>query len=163
MKTAAWVLTLSALATTPVIAADPAKIDWAKVPATTVTLFYPGQSSYEWLRTDSHPGSKMARDGTACITCHQGKEKAMGDKIVKGGPLEPTPVKSKNGTVDLKIQAAYDAKNAYLRFQWKTLNPYPGSEHQYLRLTARNGKSTVFPSSTRWCRKASSPASMRTA
>ena len=27
----------------------------------------------------------------------------MGDKIVKGGPLEPVPVKGKNGTVDLKV------------------------------------------------------------
>ena len=157
MKTAAWVLTLSALATTPVIAADPAKIDWAKVPATTVTLFYPGQSSYEWLRTDSHPGSKMARDGTACITCHQGKEKAMGDKIVKGGPLEPTPVKGKNGTVDLKIQASYDAKNAYLRFQWKTLNPYPGSEHQYLRFDGKEWKVYGFPKLDKVVQEAKQP------
>ena len=69
----------------------------------------------------------------------------MGDKIVKGGPLEPMPVKGKNGTVDLKFQAAYDAKNAYLRFQWKTLNPYPGTEHQYLRFDGKEWKVYGFP------------------
>jgi hypothetical protein len=134
-----------ALVTTPVMAADPGKIDWSKVPVSNITLFYPGQSSYEWLRSASHPGSKMVQDGAACTTCHTGKEKAMGDKLVKGGPLEPTPVKGKNGTVDLKFQAAYDAKNAYLRFQWKTLNPYPGSEHQYLRFDGKEWKVYGYP------------------
>jgi hypothetical protein len=33
-------------------AADPAKIDWSKVPSASVMLFYPGQSSYQWLRND---------------------------------------------------------------------------------------------------------------
>jgi hypothetical protein len=130
MKIAAAMLTFG-FTTSAVLAADPATIDWAKVPVTNVTLFFPGQSSYEWLRTDSHPGSKMVREGTACVACHQGKEKTMGDKLVKAGPLEPMPVKGKSGSVDLKFQAAYDAKNAYLRFQWKTQWPDPGTEHQY--------------------------------
>src|SRR6187549_3992999 len=127
MKTAAWLLALSALAATPVIAADPATIDWSKVQVTNVTLFYPGQSSYEWLRTAAHPGSSVVQTGGACLTCHTGKEKAMGEKIVKGGPLEPVPVKGKSGTADLKFQAAYDATNAYFRFQWKTQLPDPGT------------------------------------
>ena len=38
-------------------AADPAKIDWSKIKATSVPLFYPGQSSYEWLRSDAHKGA----------------------------------------------------------------------------------------------------------
>ena len=145
MKSCALALALSALVATPVIAADPANIDWSKVPVTDVTLFYPGQSSYEWLRTSIHPGSKMVLDGTACVTCHRGREKAMGDKLVKGGPLEPTPVKGKNGSVDLKFQAAYDTKNAYLRFQWKTQLPDPGTEHQYLRFDGKEWKVYGFP------------------
>lgn len=145
MKSCALALALSALVATPVIAADPASIDWSKVPVTDVTLFYPGQSSYEWLRTSNHPGSKMVLDGTACVTCHKGREKAMGDKLVKGGPLEPTPVKGKNGSADLKVQAAYDAKNAYLRFQWKTQLPDPGTEHQYLRFDGKEWKVHGFP------------------
>src|SRR3970040_1366229 len=144
MKSAALVLGLSVIAAAPAMAADPAKINWSKVPVATVTLFYPGQSSYEWLRTD-HPGAKSVMDGQACVTCHKGQEKAKGDKLVKGGPLEPMPVKGKNGSVDLKFQVAYDAKNAYLRFQWKTLNAYPGSEHQYLRFDGKEWKVLGYP------------------
>jgi len=130
---------------TPAFAADPATIDWSKVPVANVTLFYPGQSSYEWLRTSAHPGSKSVESGQACITCHAGTEKKLGDKLVKGGPLEPMPVKGKKGTVDLKFQATYDAKNAYLRFQWKTQNAFPGTEHQYLRFDGKEWKVYGFP------------------
>lgn len=130
------------------LAADPAKIDWSKIGATKLTLFYPGQSSYEWLRSDAHKGAaKEVRRGDSCTSCHDEPdgEKDQGAKIVKGGPLEPTPVKGKNGHVELKVQAAYDDKNAYLRFQWKTQNPYPGSEHQYLRYDGKEWKVYGFP------------------
>jgi len=39
---------------------------------------------------------------------------------IKGGPLEPMPVKGKNSHVELSVQAAYDANNAFFRFQWKS-------------------------------------------
>jgi len=145
MRKTELVMVLSALVCASTLAADPAAIDWSKVPVANVTLFYPGQASYEWVRSGNHPGSKMVVDGTACGTCHQGKEKAMGDKIVKGGPLEPAPVKGKAGSADLKFQAAYDAKNAYLRFQWKTQLPDPGTEHQYLRFDGKEWKVYGFP------------------
>jgi hypothetical protein len=129
------------------LAADPATLDWSAIPAKSVTLFYPGQSSYEWVRND-HAGGKGAaasKRGETCTKCHDGDEKKMGDNIVKGGPLEPTPVKGKNGWVDVKVQAAYDEKNAYLRFQWKTLNPYGGTEHQYLRYDGKDWKVHGYP------------------
>jgi len=127
------------------MAADMPKIDWGKVPSSTITLFYPGQSSYQWLRSDKHPGAAVVKSGQACVTCHTGQEKKLGDKIVKGGSLEPTPVKGKNGWVDLQFQAAYDAKNLYLRYQWKTLNPHAGTEHQYLRFDGKEWKVYGFP------------------
>jgi ethylbenzene dehydrogenase len=146
MKTIAFLLAgLASLTAAPAMAADPAKIDWSKIPVTDVTLFYPGQSSYEWLRSTAHPGAKFIQDGMACTNCHEGKQKAMGDKNVKGGPLEPTPVKGKNGSVDLKFQAAYDAKNAYFRYQWKTLNGFAGTEHQYLRFDGKEWKVYGYP------------------
>ncbi len=123
-------LSLAVLAIGAAQAADPAKIDWSKIKATSVPLFYPGQSSYEWLRSDAHKGAnKEVLRGDSCATCHDEKdaEKDMGNKIVKGGPLEPTPVAGKNGYVDLSVQAAYDAKNAYLRFQWKNQQAIPGN------------------------------------
>ena len=139
------IIGMAGLATGPVIAADPATIDWAKVPASMVALFYPGQSSYEWVRSGSHPGAEGVKANTACTTCHKGTEKTRGEKLVKGGPLEPTPVKGKNGSVDLKFQAAYDARNAYFRFQWKTQNPFPGSEHQYLRFDGKEWNVYGYP------------------
>jgi hypothetical protein len=113
-------------------AADPGRIDWSKVPVTNVALFYPGQSSYEWLRSAGHKGasSKVAK-GQSCVSCHDepDAEKELGATLVQANRLEPSPVAGKNGHVDLKVQAAFDDKNAYLRFQWKTANPYPGTEH----------------------------------
>ncbi len=57
MKNAAWILALTFLAAAPAAAAEPAEIDWSKIPVNDVKLFYPGQSSYEWLRGNSHPGA----------------------------------------------------------------------------------------------------------
>jgi hypothetical protein len=145
MKRTAFVLGMAAFAVSAAFAADPATIDWSKIPATNVPLFYPGQSSYEWVRSTAHPGANVVKNNGACAACHTGKEKAMGEKIVKGGPLEPSPVKGKNGYVDLKFQAAYDAKNAYLRFEWKTLNAFPGTEHQYLRFDGKEWKVYGYP------------------
>ena len=43
------------------------------------------------------------------------------------------------------MQAAYDDKNAYFRFQWKTQNAFPGTEHQYLRFDGKEWKVYGFP------------------
>jgi hypothetical protein len=138
----------AALAAHGAMAADPAKINWAAVPATDVTLFYPGQSSYEWLRSDAHKGAaRQVKRGDACVRCHDeaDAEKELGKTLVASNRLEPTPVAGKPGHVDLKVQAAYDDKNAYLRFQWKTASPSPGTEHQYLRFDGHEWKVYGFP------------------
>ncbi|MCL4798931.1 MAG: hypothetical protein KJ025_05045 [Burkholderiales bacterium] len=147
MRPVGFAVALTAFVAASAIAADPAKIDWSKVDGKTVTLFYPGQSSYQWLVND-HSGGKGAagvKKGQDCVRCHEGEEKALGDKLVKGGPLEPTPVKGKDGWKDLSVQVAYDAKNAYFRFQWKTLNPHAGAEHQYLRYDGKEWKVYGYP------------------
>jgi hypothetical protein len=148
MNKNAYILAFAALITGPALAADPAAIDWSKIPTVKVPLFYPGQSSYEWLRSDGHKdGMKEVNRGDSCTKCHDepGEERKMGDKLVKGGSLEPMPVKGKDGYKDLAVQAAFDDKNAYLRFQWKTLNNFPGSEHQYLRFDGKEWKVYGFP------------------
>jgi Ethylbenzene dehydrogenase len=148
MKKTLLALSLALLGVGAATAADPAKIDWNKIAAKKIDLFYPGQSSYEWLRSDAHKGaSKEVKRGDSCVSCHdeQDAEKDMGSKLVKAGPLEPMAVKGKNGHVELGVQAAYDDKNAYLRFQWKTNNPYPGVEHQYLRFDGKEWKVWGFP------------------
>ena len=145
MKT--FILAAMTLATGSAFAADPATIDWTTVPATTVTLFYPGQSSYEWLRNDHKKGkgAKASQGGQACVRCHEGEEKDLGAALVKGGPLEPTPVKGKPGAVDLKVQAAYDAKNAYLRFQWRTAADRAGSNYPSYRFDGKEWKVHGYP------------------
>jgi hypothetical protein len=148
MKRLAFTLALVALAANSALAADPAKINWSRIAPTNLTLFYPGQSSYEWVRSSAHEGaSRQVQRGDACVGCHDeaGAEKELGANLVKAGRLEPTPVAGKPGSVDLNVQAAYDDKNAYLRFQWKTAKPYPGSEHQYLRFDGHEWKVYGFP------------------
>jgi hypothetical protein len=148
MKKTALFLSLALIGMGSASAADPAKIDWSKIPTATIPLFYPGQSSYEWLRSDQHKNAaKEVKRGDACTSCHdeQDAEKDIGEKIVKGDRLEPTPVRGKSGYKDLKVQAAYDAKNAYLRFQWKTDNAYAGTEHQYLRFDGKEWKVWGYP------------------
>jgi hypothetical protein len=138
---------IAALFAGSALAADPAKIDWAKVPTANITLFYPGQTTYEWLRSKGHGGAARVTRGGACTYCHDeaDAEKEFGNKLVKGGPLEPMPVAGKNGFVDLKVQAAYDEKNAYLHFQWKTQQAFPGTEHQYLRFDGKHWNVYGFP------------------
>lgn len=148
MKDFLFALCAVAMAAGSALAAEPATINWSGVPTTTVGLFYPGQSSHEWLQSDRHKGAaKEVKRGDACTSCHDeaGAEKDIGTKLVAGGPLEPMPVAGKPGYVELKVQAAYDTRNAYLRFQWKTANPYAGSEHQYLRYDGREWKVYGFP------------------
>jgi len=148
MRKLMLLLSLAALAAAPALAADPATINWSRIAGNKITLFYPGQSSYEWLRSDAHKGAaKETQRGDACVSCHDqsDEEQTQGAKIVNGGRLEPTPVTGKNGSVALNVKVAYDAKNAYFRFQWKTRNPYPGTEHQYLRFDGKEWKVYGYP------------------
>lgn len=142
MNKRAIILAFAALAAGPALAADPATINWSKIPVVKIPLFYPGQSSYEWLRSDAHKGAvKEVMRGDACLSCHdeEDAEKDIGNKLVKGGALEPTPVKGKNGFVELSVQAAYDDKNAYFRYQWKT-HGKAGIEYPYYRFDGKEWK-----------------------
>ena len=141
----AFALSLSALCMGSAFAADPASIDWSKAPTTKVTVFHPGQSSYQWLRSDAHKGaSKETMRGDACVSCHDdAKEEQMaGTKILKGShPLEPqiAALKDRKGYIDVKVQAAYDEKNAYIRFQWAAAKN-AGTEHPYMRFDGKEWK-----------------------
>ena len=109
----------------PAVAGPPA--DWSKVKAKTVNMFYPGQSTYEWLLTPAHKkGNKKMPGGATCAKCHEGDEQDMGEAILAGDhPLEPKPAKGVKGFVELAVQAAHDKDNLYLRFKWKTQSKGP--------------------------------------
>jgi hypothetical protein len=109
-------------------------VDWAAIPVRTVTLFYPGQSSYQWLRSPGHSAGRAAVAGGApCSACHAGQEASVGERIVAGGSLEPDPIIGKRGSVELRVQAAYDEEWLYLRLQWPTQADRPGQVHDFLR------------------------------
>jgi hypothetical protein len=123
-------LVASALGACAALAVPP---DWSDVPSRSVTLFYPGQSSYEWLQSSGHRGAKKVASGGSCVQCHWGDEAEMGTLLASGGELEPTLIPNKWGSLDLRIQAAYDDRNLYLRFQWPTQFHAPGRLHDYMR------------------------------
>lgn len=102
-------------------AAAHAAPDWSKAPAKKVTLFYPGTATSEWVNKGAdHSGARGLKKGEACAGCHDEEAADIGKKIVAGEKLEPTPIKGKAGSIPVTVQAAYDASNLYLRFQWKT-------------------------------------------
>jgi hypothetical protein len=141
-------ISIAAVAGCMSMASGPQAINWDKVPATKVALFYPGQSSYQWLRSEAHKGaSKEVMRGDSCVSCHDDpqEEQTQGTKILRGDrPLEPqaAELKGKNGFVNVNVQAAYDDKNLYLRYQWKTNDPnHPGHDYPGYRFDGKEWKS----------------------
>jgi hypothetical protein len=145
IRSVSAVFSLAMLSAGSVLAVDPASINWGSVPAKTIQLFYPGQSTYQWLRSPAHEGYKKTAAGSACFVCHEDQEAKMGNALVKANKLEPTPVAGKNGVIQLALQVAYDQENAYFRFQWKTRNNYPGYAHPYLRFDGKEWKEYGHP------------------
>lgn len=152
MRKLAWMAGISAVtaigAGCASLGTGPSAINWDKIPTTKVALFYPGQSSYQWLRDETkHKGAaRETARGDACTSCHddETEEATQGAKILSGKhPLEPHAgvLKGKNGHIDMTVQAAYDDKNAYLRFQYKTHNPnHPGNDYPGYRYDGKEWK-----------------------
>lgn len=112
--------------------------DWTQIPVNEITLFYPGQSSYEWLLSKDHKrADKKVAAGDSCVSCHEGEQQDIGELIVSGERLEPTPVKGKQPTIKLAFQIAYDDENLYMRARWKTRNPFPGEAHPFNRFDGK--------------------------
>lgn len=109
-------------------------IDWGTIAATDLTLFYPGQASFEWVQNGkTHGGARpLTQGGDACTTCHAKELDAIGNKIVAGGggksdELEPSAIPGKRGVIPATIQAAHDGDTVYFRLQWEEAghNPAP--------------------------------------
>ena len=101
--------------------------DWDKVPPRKMTLFYPGQASYEWVmnKADHSAVPDIVEKKRFCAKCHEGDASEIGDKIVAGKPvgssktvLEPTPPAGKVGWIPVSFQAAHDGDKIYFRFEW---------------------------------------------
>jgi VCBS repeat-containing protein len=134
--TAAFIAFSAALGTGPSWSADAGKVNWSSVPRSEITLFYPGQASYQFVTSGKHPGAGALAGGVTCITCHKGKEAELGNKIVAGNQFEPKPVTGKRGTINVTVQAAYDNQNIYLKIFWPAKEA--GAFHEYA--VYRDGK-----------------------
>ncbi len=146
MQKLALMLSAAVLAAGPAFAAEAPAIDWSNVPTKSVSLFYPGQSSYQWLRSKEHKRAfRKTEQGDSCISCHEGEEAEIGELIVSGERLEPHPIDGKQAVIDLAVQAAHDAENLYMRFQWKTRNAFPGTAHPHWRFDGTDWKQIGWP------------------
>jgi cytochrome c-type protein NapC len=110
------------------------ELDWSKVAAKKITLFYPGTASWEFLNSTDHSlGAKNIKEGKrACPDCHLDKTSGEVDlraAEIAAGKLkmkqsrklfEPAPLAGKSGFLDINVQAAYDTSILYVRFQWKS-------------------------------------------
>lgn len=118
----------------PCAAAEVGSIDWSSVPTSKPRLFYPGQSSYEWLRIEDHKkASKEVKDGEACLKCHKGEQKSLGEILTQESRLEPDPIEDKNGYKRLRVQAVHDDVYLYLRFAWKSDGDGAGDQGNFMR------------------------------
>jgi cytochrome c-type protein NapC len=104
-------------------------VSWKDVPVRNITVFYPGQSSMEWILTGKdHGGARpFVKLGDRCVTCHDKETDKMGDLIVSGEKLEnpETLIPGKRGYIPVNVQARYDASNLYLRFEWENSEHTP--------------------------------------
>ncbi len=116
------------------LAADVESIDWSQVPVNKPRLYYPGQSSYQWLRTSEHKkATEETKAGEACLRCHEGEQKSLGGILVVENRLEPDPIEDKSGYKRLSVQAAHDDQYLYMRFSWDSDGDGPGDVGNLMR------------------------------
>lgn len=94
-------------------------VDWTKVAGKEVVLFYPGQSPWEWVLTQTdHSGAVKFKDGKNCHACHDGEEKTMGATLVAGTKNEPTPIAGKPPFIAATVKMATEADQLLVRIEY---------------------------------------------
>ncbi len=100
---------------------DVIDVDWSKASSRQITLFYPGETSIEWvLNGRDHGGARPFDKGNdSCVTCHDKETAEMGQKMVTGEKAESKPIPGKRGSIPVMVQATHDDEYLYLRFSWE--------------------------------------------
>ncbi len=96
------------------------KVDWSKAASREITLFYPGETSIEWvLNGRDHGGARpFDKGGDRCVTCHDKETASMGQKMVTGEKAESSPIPGKRGSIPVTVEATHDDDYLYMRFSW---------------------------------------------
>ncbi|MCF8474146.1 MAG: NapC/NirT family cytochrome c [Emcibacter sp.] len=102
-------------------------VDWSKASSRNITLFYPGETSLEWvLNGKDHGGARPFEQGNdRCVTCHDKETANMGQKMVTGEKAETNPIPGKRGSIPVTVQATHDNDYLYMRFSWDEDNHAP--------------------------------------
>ena len=96
-------------------------VDWSKAGERDITIFYPGQTSMEWVLNGRDHGGNRAflKSGDSCASCHDKETAAMGEKMVTGEKAEPTPIPGKRGSIPVNVKATHDNEYLYMKFDWE--------------------------------------------
>ena len=97
-------------------------VNWGNASATDISVFYPGQSSIEWILGRNHGGKRAFSKGDRCLECHGEEIADIGNLIVSGESekeLEPNLIPGKRGSFPVTINATHDNENLYLKFSWE--------------------------------------------
>ena len=102
--------------------ADSSGIDWEKAPERVINIFYPGQSSMEWMLGKNHSGKRAFNSGDRCFECHDEETIDMGELIASGEheylPETETVIPDKRGSIPVSIRASHDGEYLTMRFQF---------------------------------------------
>lgn len=117
-------------------AAEAVEVNWDQVDGTTITTFYPGIASWDFLLGADHKqGARVIRKLTKdCAQCHigdDGEYYISADEIISGELLttdseeafEPQPIAGAPGFKPLEIKAAFDETTLHVQFKWQGAAP----------------------------------------
>ncbi len=106
-----------------VVSAESSGVDWEKSPERIINIFYPGQSSMEWVLSKNHSGKRAFKSGDRCFECHDEETTDMGALIVSGeheylAETEETRIPGKRGSIPVSVRANHDGAYLTMRFQF---------------------------------------------
>jgi hypothetical protein len=136
------------------LAADHA-VDWDEVDGRSIPMFQPGQGSWEWLLIPANhgAGARRMREGRTCLSCHEGEERTIGQRIGSGQVLEPEPMEGMPGTIDVDLKVTRDDDDLHLRLSWAALTAAPraGDAEVPARVTLMLGSEALSVASIAAC------------
>ncbi len=106
---------------------DAINVNWNRASQRDITIFYPGETSIEWiLNGRDHGGARpFTKGGDRCVTCHDNETADMGAKIVSGEKAESKPIPGKRGSIPVKVLTTHDEEYLYMKFSWPDTKHVP--------------------------------------